>query len=346
MFGVAAVRAAKVDDMVNSSRARAHGVDVVARRRDGGIAGLRVIARMAIAVIVIMALGVLCMAERAMADESTPSRSSDSSSGSASSSASASSSDSASASLNDSITDTENLLGSDFSRVSDAITETRKTTGVSVRLLYVAHFPEGKKPASWAANLLNSLEPPSNTVMLAVGSDDGSLVVAVSSNSDSWLRSQSSVDALSDAAAKPLMSENGRDWAASALALMSQISTLKHSSTSSTASWIGVGILIAGLAVLIVVAVVVTKRRRRRHAAPRRAVRARGAGGTKRRRSRSAGRSRSTGRSHGRTPRHGRARGLHDDDTNPRNIEVTEHPERIQETSSDGGDSEKHEQND
>ena len=334
MFGVAAVRAAKVDDMVNSSRARAHGVDVVARRRDGGIAGLRVIARMAIAVIVMMALGVLCMAERAMADESTPSRSSDSSSGSASSS------DSASASMNDSITDTENLLGSDFSRVSDAITETRKTTGVSVRLLYVAHFPEGKKPASWAANLLNSLQPPSNTVMLAVGSDDGSLVVAVSSNSDSWLRSQSSVDALSDAAAKPLMSENGRDWAASALALMSQISTLKHSSTSSTASWIGVGILIAGLAVLIVVAVVVTKRRRRRHAAPRRAVRARGAGGTKRRRSGSAG------HSHGRTPRHGRARGPHDDDTNPRNIEVTEHPERIQETSSDGGDSEKHEQND
>ena len=325
--------------MVNSSRARAHGVDVVARRRDGGIAGLRVIALMAIAVIVIMALGVLCMTERAMADESTPSRSSDSSSGSASSSAS-SSSDSASASMNDSITDTENLLGSDFSRVSDAITETRKTTGVSVRLLYVAHFPEGKKPASWAANLLNSLEPPSNTVMLAVGSDDGSLVVAVSSNSDSWLRSQSSVDALSDAAAKPLMSENGRDWAASALALMSQISTLKHSSTSSTASWIGVGILIAGLAVLIVVAVVVTKRRRRRHAAPRRAVRARGAGGRKRRRSGSAG------HSHGRTPRHGRARGPHDDDTNPRNIEVTEHPERIQETSSDGGDSEKHEQND
>ena len=339
MFGVAAVRAAKVDDMVNSSRARAHGVDVVARRRDGGIAGLRVIALMAIAVIVIMALGVLCMTERAMADESTPSRSSDSSSGSASSSAS-SSSDSASASLNDSITDTENLLGSDFSRVSDAITETRKTTGVSVRLLYVAHFPEGKKTASWAANLLNSLEPPSNTVMLAVGSDDGSLVVAVSSNSDSWLRSQSSVDALSDAAAKPLMSENGRDWAASALALMSQISTLKHSSTSSTASWIGVGILIAGLAVLIVVAVIVTKRRRRRHAAPRRAVRARGAGGGKRRRSGSAG------HSHGRTPRHGRARGPHDDDTNPRNIEVTEHPERIQETSSDGGDSEKHEQND
>ena len=334
MFGVAAVRAAKVDDMVNSSRARAHGVDVVARRRDGGIAGLRVIARMAIAVIVMMALGVLCMAERAMADESTPSRSSDSSSGSASSS------DSASASMNDSITDTENLLGSDFSRVSDAITETRKTTGVSVRLLYVAHFPEGKKPASWAANLLNSLEPPSNTVMLAVGSDDGSLVVAVSSNADSWLRSQSSVDALSDAAAKPLMSENGRDWAASALALMSQISTLKHSSTSSTASWIGVGILIAGLAVLIVVAVIVTKRRRRRHAAPRRAVRARGAGGGKRRRSGSAG------HSHGRTPRHGRARGPHDDDTNPRNIEVTEHPERIQETSSDGGDSEKHEQND
>ena len=345
MFGVAAVRAAKVDDMVNSSRARAHGVDVVARRRDGGIAGLRVIALMAIAVIVIMALGVLCMTERAMADESTPSRSSDSSSGSASSSAS-SSSDSASASMNDSITDTENLLGSDFSRVSDAITETRKTTGVSVRLLYVAHFPEGKKPASWAANLLNSLQPPSNTVMLAVGSDDGSLVVAVSSNSDSWLRSQSSVDALSDAAAKPLMSENGRDWAASALALMSQISTLKHSSTSSTASWIGVGILIAGLAVLIVVAVVVTKRRRRRHAAPRRAVRARGAGGTKRRRSRSAGRSRSTGHSHGRTPRHGRARGPHDDDADPRNAEVAEHPERIQETSSDGGDSEKHEQND
>lgn len=37
----------------------------------------------------------------------------------------------------DSITDTENLLGDSVNRVSDAIDQTKKQTGVSVRLLYI-----------------------------------------------------------------------------------------------------------------------------------------------------------------------------------------------------------------
>ncbi|WP_300767402.1 TPM domain-containing protein [uncultured Bifidobacterium sp.] len=261
--------------------------------------------------------------------------SSSSSSSSSPSSSSSSSSSSDSISINDSITDTENLLGSDFSKVSDAITETKKTTGVSVRLLYLAHFPEGKKPATWAANLLNSLDPPANTVMLAVGSDDGSLVVAVSSNSEAWLRRQSTVDSLSSAATKPLMSSSDRDWAASALALMSEISTVKQSSTSSTAAWVGVGILAVVLVALAVVAIVVTKRRRKRHAAPRRSH-------VKMPRLKSMRRP-SRGR---KAPRHGVATSSWPRHIVPRRLTVKQNPEGVQETSSDGGNSESHEQTD
>ena len=43
---------------------------------------------------------------------------------------------------------------------------------------------------------MESLDPKPNTVLLAVASNDGNLVVAVSSNSDEWLKKKSTVDAL------------------------------------------------------------------------------------------------------------------------------------------------------
>lgn len=106
----------------------------------------------------------------------------------------------------DNITDTENLLGSNVSEITDAIKNTKKETGVTVRLLYLSTFNTGKKkPSQWASDLLESLKPQPNTVLLAVAANDGNLVVAVSSNSDEWLKKKSTVDALSDAAQKPLM---------------------------------------------------------------------------------------------------------------------------------------------
>ena len=70
-------------------------------------------------------------------------------------------------------------------------------------------------------------------------SNDGNLVVAVSSNSEEWLKKKSTVDALSDAAQKPLM-ESDPDWAKSATDMMNQISVQKKTSTSSRTIWIGV----------------------------------------------------------------------------------------------------------
>ena len=103
------------------------------------------------------------------------------------------------------ITDTENLLGSNVAEITDAISATGQETGVTVHLLYLASFNTEEKPAKWASALLESLDPKPNTVLLAVASNDGNLVVAVSSNSDEWLKKKSTVDALSDAAQKPLM---------------------------------------------------------------------------------------------------------------------------------------------
>ena len=88
------------------------------------------------------------------------------------------------------------------------------------------------KPDKWVSALLESLNPKPNTVMLAVASNDGDLVVAVSSNSEEWPKKKSTVDALSDAARKPLM-ESDPDWAKSATDVMNQISVQKKTSTSS-----------------------------------------------------------------------------------------------------------------
>ena len=103
------------------------------------------------------------------------------------------------ATITDNITDTENLLGASASRVSDAIAQTDQEAGVHVKLLYLDSFnaEKGQQPADWASKLLESTDPKPNTVMLAVASGDCNLVVVVSSNSDDWLRSTKTLDALS-----------------------------------------------------------------------------------------------------------------------------------------------------
>ena len=153
------------------------------------------------------------------------------------------------------ITDTENLLGSNVAEITDAISKTKQETGVTVRLLYLASFNSDEKPAKWASALLESLDPKPNTVLLAVASNDGNLVVAVSSNSEEWLKKKSTVDALSDAAQKPLM-ESDPDWAKSATDMMNQISVQKKTSTSSRTIWIGVGGFAGALLLLVVILVV------------------------------------------------------------------------------------------
>lgn len=171
------------------------------------------------------------------------------------------------------ITDTQNLLGSNVAEITDAISKTKQETGVSVRLLYLASFNSDEKPAKWASALLESLDPKPNTVLLAVASNDGNLVVAVSSNSDEWLKKKSTVDALSDAAQKPLM-ESTPDWSKSATDMMDQIVVQKKTSTSSQTVLLGVGGMIAVLVLLIVIMVVfhilrkrgVIKRKVRKHA--------------------------------------------------------------------------------
>lgn len=171
--------------------------------------------------------------------------------------------------ITSSITDTENLLGSDVSTVTDAIDDTYEQTGVSVRLLYLATFATDDDPEDWARDVLDSTEPDPNTVMLAVASYDGSLVVAVSSNSDDWLLDQDTVDELSQAALDPLVDDDTPDWSGSALAMMDAIVTASQTATSRSDMMIGILIMAAVLVVLIaiiVLAVVLRRRSRASHA--------------------------------------------------------------------------------
>lgn len=165
--------------------------------------------------------------------------------------------------ITDNITDTENLLGSHATEVSDAIAKTEKETGVHVHLLYLSSFNSEQSPQKWASTVLEATKPKANTVMLAVASNDGNLVVAVSANSDEWLKQQKTVDALSEAAQQPLM-ESTPNWAGAATAMMDQIAKSKKTSTSSVTVKIGVivmGVVLAVLVVLIVVVVIVRRRR-------------------------------------------------------------------------------------
>lgn len=161
----------------------------------------------------------------------------------------------------DSITDTENLLGDSVAKVSDMIASTKKQTGVSVRLLYLANFSGSKDPSKWASDLLTSTNPPANTVLLAVATHDGKLVVAVSPNSDEWLKRKTTVDLLSDAAYRPLVNEQGADWAKSAILLMKQISRAKKTSVTPSTSIIATIVMIVVIAALFVIVAIVLYRR-------------------------------------------------------------------------------------
>lgn len=171
--------------------------------------------------------------------------------------------------LTENITDPQNLLGSNISAVTDKIKETKQQAGVTVRLLYVESFGTEVKPTQWASGVLESLSPKPNTVLLAVASGDGKLVVVASSNSDAWLSNTKTVDSLSEAATDKLAKSGAQDWSGAAIAMMDQIMLLKKTSTSWSLSKWGIIALICVLVVLIVgtiVFVVVRNSRRRKEA--------------------------------------------------------------------------------
>ncbi|MBT1172279.1 TPM domain-containing protein [Bifidobacterium sp. MA2] len=162
------------------------------------------------------------------------------------------------------ITDPQNLLGSNVSAVTDKIKETEETTGVHVRLQYVESFGTDAKPSTWASRALEATNPDPNTVLLAVASGDGNLVVAVSSNSDEWLRDEATVDELSKAATAPLAKQNDQNWSGAAIAMMNEIKQQKQTSTNSRTIRIGVivmGVVLVLLVIVIVITVVVRRRR-------------------------------------------------------------------------------------
>jgi preprotein translocase subunit SecG len=203
-----------------------------------------------LAMLLVLAASLLQSPSQAYADESP----------SSTSSSSASSSESASSdgemTVSDSITDTQNLLGSQASLVNDTITKTKSETGVTVRLLYLSTFSGNSNPEKWTSTVLESTDPPANTVLLAVASQDGNLVVAVSANSEAWLKQQSTVDELSDAALKPITEGDTPDWATSAIDMMSSIEQIKQTSTDATAQHVGVSVFVAVLVILVIAAVV------------------------------------------------------------------------------------------
>ena len=167
--------------------------------------------------------------------------------------------------LTSSITDTENLLGSNVTEVTDAIDQLHEQTGVSVRLLYLSSFSAGEGQVDqWASDVLESTDPEPNTVLLAVASHDGNLVVAVSANSDEWLHRQSTVDELSQAALDPLVENDTPDWSASALDMIEQINVVYRCLVSGEVIVIGAAALGGVVVILAIVVVVMLVRRRRR----------------------------------------------------------------------------------
>jgi hypothetical protein len=180
----------------------------------------------------------------------------------------------------DNITDTQNLLGDNVAAVTDAINKTKSVSGVTVKLLYIESFGNNAKPDKWASDVLESTKPAPNTVMLAVASGDGNLVVVVSPKSDEWLSSKKTADALSQAALEPLTAKDTPDWSGSAIAMMNELDTLSKTSTSSGASRIGVGLMVTIPVVLLAVVVAAIVLRRRRAAAAGESASADAAGDT------------------------------------------------------------------
>ena len=160
-------------------------------------------------------------------------------------------SDSGEGTISEQITDTQNLLGSDVGSITDAIKSTKEETGVSVRLLYLPSFYQKMKPEDWAKQVLASMKPAPNTVLLAVASQDGKLVVVVSNNSDEWLRDQKTVDQLSQDALGPISKAGNPDWVGSAKAMMDGISRIDKERKQQRQ----VTIILVALAVVLVLGV-------------------------------------------------------------------------------------------
>lgn len=162
------------------------------------------------------------------------------------------------------ITDTQNLLGSESSRVQESVDSLQKETGVTLNLLFVSTFGLKKLDKTtigkWVRARLDFTHPAKNTLLLAVASQDGQMALAVSHGSDQWLSSQ--VDTrFSDAAARPL-SRRDPDWPGSVLALVQSVREAKAEHDS--LPWkIALSIVIALLAIGLVVGVVFLVRRMR-----------------------------------------------------------------------------------
>lgn len=179
-------------------------------------------------------------------------------------------SDASSSSLVDTrtdITDPQNLLGAQIPRVTDAIASVKEQTGVTVRLLYLTNFTGTNNPDKWAGDTLQSTNPPANTVLLAVASNDGRLVVAVSHNSDGWLKDKDHVAQLSQAALDPIQKSDNPDWPGSACAMMDKIKTLHEQEVSRTPKIILASGIVVGIIVLVVVVVLLMHRRKALHSA-------------------------------------------------------------------------------
>ena len=119
-----------------------------------------------------------------------------------------SSSDQGQATFSQDITDPYNVLGSNLTKVTDAISSTYDSTGVSVKLSYMLHFEGVEDPDQWAQEALDATNPKPNTVLLAVALNDGKLVVAVSGNSESWLYNKTTSDQLLKSAYGPVSGRN------------------------------------------------------------------------------------------------------------------------------------------
>ncbi|WEV76479.1 TPM domain-containing protein [Bifidobacterium sp. ESL0800] len=164
--------------------------------------------------------------------------------------------------INAEVTDPQNLLGGNVSHVNDEIASIKQETGVTVRLLYLANFAGSKDPDTWAGESLESTKPPANTVLLALASNDGRLVVAVSHNSDDWLKDKDHVSRLSQAALGPIQKGDDPDWSGAACAMMDEIKVLHKQETSRKPKIIIAGSIAVILVIIVIGAVVMLLRRR------------------------------------------------------------------------------------
>lgn len=177
-------------------------------------------------------------------------------------SAEASDTSSSTVDIRSDITDPQNLLGSQMPRVTDAISSVKEQTGVTVRLLYLTNFTGTNDPDQWAGDTLQSTNPPVNTVLLAVASNDGRLVVAVSHNSEDWLKDRNHVSDLSQAALDPIQKGDNPDWPGSACAMMEEIKVLHEQETSKKPKIVLASCVAAGIVVLVALVVLVLHRRK------------------------------------------------------------------------------------